>query len=412
VVENRNAVDSASENPEASQSFDIRVADNLADFTEVWPRTDRCESAHCYVFQCADFLQVWCDTIGRARRTRALFVGVFDDIKRPMLLIPLGIETQCGIRILGFLDGGVCDYNAPVVVEPIRSWRRESLERLWRELIRVMPRFDVAMFHKMPADIYGVPNPLVDLRGELFPESGHVTNITSSWDQYTASQLPDQRRAGQLPSLISASEMRLKRRKLAKAGRVVSVIAETPANRQRIVQVMMRQKSRRCIETGQADELNLPGYRQYYVAMTERFTWPGPLLVAALEVDGKIISTSWGLIFNKRLLWLVTTFEGGEWRRFSPGRMLLEDLLQWSFLNGITAFDFGIGDESYKLAYCDQSLMLYETNIPVTMIGKAYHAAQNTKVWNLLRPLVKHIKCAIRSGLHRTRGIKAWILTN
>ena len=54
-------------------SFKICVSDDLAEFAELWPRTDRCGSAHCYVFQCADFLQVWCATVGKARRTRALF---------------------------------------------------------------------------------------------------------------------------------------------------------------------------------------------------------------------------------------------------------------------------------------------------------------------------------------------------
>jgi CelD/BcsL family acetyltransferase involved in cellulose biosynthesis len=358
-------------------SLTIRVADDIADFAELWPRTGRCGSTHCYVFQCADYLRVWCDTVGMARRTRALFVGVFDDVGRPMLLLPLGIENQRGIRLLRFLDGGVCDYNAPIIFEPIRIWQGDALKRLWRELKRVLPRFDIAVFDKMPADIDGLPNPFVNLEGISFAESGYLTKITSSWEEYIAKNLPYRRKSGQ------------QRRKLARLGRVAFTIAETSADRQRIVQAMMRQKSRRCIETGQADEINLPGYRPYYVAMTERFTWPGPLLVAALEVDGRILSTGWSFIFKRRFLWLVTTFEGGEWKHFSPGRILLEYLLEWSFSNGITIFDFGIGDESYKLGYCDQKVVLYQASIPVTAIGKAYQAGRNTKTWRLLRPMVK-----------------------
>ena len=365
-------------------SFEIRVVDDLADFADLWPRTDRCKSAHCYAFQCADFLQVWCDTIGKARGTRALFVGVLDDSGRPMLLLPLGVERQTGIRILGFLDGGVCDYNGPIVCEPTRIWHRDTLDRLWQELVEVLPRFDVAIFDKMADDICGVPNPLVDLGGTPFAESGHFTNITSSSEAFTSKQLLYKRKS------------RLQRRKLAKLGHLVFTIAETPADRRRIVQEMMREKSRRCIETGEADELDRPGYRSYYVAMTERFTWPGPLFVAALEIDGKILSTLWGLIFNGRFLALVSTFEGGDWERFSPGRLLLEDVLKWSSSNGITIFDFGIGDESYKLVYSDQKLSLCQVNIPVTIVGKAYQAGRTTKTWRLLRPAVKFAISKIR----------------
>ena len=365
------------ETEEPITSFVIRVADDPAEFAELWPRTDCRRPAHCYIFQCADYLEVWRDTIGKARGTRALFVAVFDDIRRPMLLLPLGIERQRGLRVLRFLDGGVCDYNAPIVFEPTRAWGGDALELLWRKLLPALPPFDIAMFDKMPADICGKPNPFIDLRGAPFAESGHLTRITGSWEQYVANQMPYRRNSGQ------------QRRKLARIGPVMFKVAETSADRQRIVQTMMRQKSRRCIETGEADELALPGYKQYYITMTERFAWPGPLHVAALEVGDKIVSTSWSLIFNRRFLWLVTTFEGNEWKRFSPGRLLLEDLLKWGFTNGINIFDYGIGDESYKLGYSDQKLLLYQAHIPITMLGKVCQSVWNTRLWGWLLPMLK-----------------------
>jgi CelD/BcsL family acetyltransferase involved in cellulose biosynthesis len=145
-----------------------------------------------------------------------------------------------------------------------------------------------------------------------------------------------------------------------------------------------------------ADELDLPGYRQYYVAMTERFDWPGPLFVAALEVEGRILSSLWALVLNGRFLALVSTFEGGEWNRFSPGRLLLEDVLEWSSSNGITIFDFGLGDESYKLVYSNQAVPLHCVNIPVTVVGKVYQAGRTTKAWRLLKPLAKRVINMIR----------------
>ena len=372
------------EGGEPVRSFNIHVADNLAEFVDLWPRTDRCGSAHCHVFQCADFLQVWCDTVGKARGTRAFFVAVFDDSGRPMLLLPLGIEKQRGIRVLRFLDGGLCDYNAPIVFKPTRTWEQDTIERLWRGLLGVLPRFDIAIFDKMPADICGTPNPLMGLEIAPFTESGHFTNMTSSSEAYAPKQSLFKRKS------------RLQRRRMAKLGEVLFTVAKTPEDRQRIVQAMMRQKSRRCLETGQADELDRPGYRQYYVAMTERFVWPGPLFVAALEVDGKILSTLWAFILHGRFLALVSTFEGGEWKRFSPGRLLLEDVLEWSSSNGITVFDFGLGDESYKLVYSNQTLALHYANIPVTAVGKAYQAGRNTKAWRLVRPVVKRVISKIR----------------
>ena len=151
------------------------------------------------------------------------------------------------------------------------------------------------------------------------------------------------------------------------------------------------------VETTGIDDLDRPGYRQYYTTMTERFTWPGALLIAALELDGKILSAGWHLSFDRRFIFFVTTFESGEWAHFSPGRLLLEDLLERSFANGMTIFDFTVGDESYKLEYSDQKLMLHQVSIPVTVMGKAYQFGLKTKAWRLLRPIVKRAIGKMRS---------------
>ncbi|MFT4115689.1 GNAT family N-acetyltransferase [Bradyrhizobium sp.] len=361
----------------AVPSFTFRVARSLAEIADLWPRTDSSSSAHCYAFQCADLLEVWCDTIGRARQTKTFFVGVFDASGQPVLLLPLGIERHRGMRILRFLDGGVSDYNAPILFRSMPAWEGETLERFWKGLKTALPTFDLAEFEKMPADICGVPNPIIGLAKGRYDRSGHVVTITTSWEEYAAKRLPYKR------------ETSAQRRRLAKLGSLTFSIAETAADRQRILEAMMRQKSQRYIETWGVDGLDRPGYRQYYISLVERFAWPGPLLISALEVNGTILSTNWGLFCKGRFIGIVMSFEGGEWRRFSAGRLLLEDLLKWNFENHTSVFDFGIGDESYKTTYTDRSIELHQARIPVTTIGKAYEFGKDTRAWRYFREITR-----------------------
>ena len=134
------------------------------------------------------------------------------------------------------------------------------------------------------------------------------------------------------------------RRKLAKVGsdRVHNRF-ELPADQQRIVQTMMRQKSRRCIETGEADELDHPGYRQYYPAMTECFTRRTIACYCAGSRRSNSRNELEFCLCEEDFYGCVTTFEGGDWRRFSPSK-ILKSCSKWSFSNGIAIFDFGIGD--------------------------------------------------------------------
>ena len=67
-------------------------------------------------------------------------------------------------------------------------------------------------------------------------------------------------------------------------------------------------------------------------------------------------------------------YESGEWARYSPGRLLLEHLLESSFEQGLREFDFTIGDEPYKSAFCNASDALYRLIRPRSALGWAYYA--------------------------------------
>ena len=64
--------------------------------------------------------------------------------------------------------------------------------------------------------------------------------------------------------------------------------------------------------------------------------------------------------------------EGGEWDKFSPGRLLLEYLIKWSIENRLKIFDFTIGEDQYKKVWCDTETMIYETLEATTTKGKIY----------------------------------------
>jgi CelD/BcsL family acetyltransferase involved in cellulose biosynthesis len=56
----------------------------------------------------------------------------------------------------------------------------------------------------------------------------------------------------------------------------------------------------------------------------------------------------------------------------SPGRLLLDSLVEWSFLQGFREFDFTIGDEPYKGTFCNVSDGLYRRIAARSPLGWAY----------------------------------------
>lgn len=345
-----------------SLSGRLCVSRDLKEFAHTWPRSDNMRDARGYVFQCADILEVWLDTIGRARNTEPFFVLIKNEHNEPWLALALGIERRSGVRVLTFLDGGVSDYNAPLLLSPRTSTSFLRLDDLVHGLRGFISTFDAALLEKMPAKILDCENPFVQPKLRAGSVSGHVMTLTGTWEEYRSKR--------------NGKRQRKRKSKLEQAGCAVFTIAEDSDSRDRILDAMISQKSRRYIETRGWDGFDRPGYRRYFPQMTERLG--STIHVSALQLDGRIIATNWGMVSDKRFYILMPSFDK-EWEALSPGRLLTEHLIEWSYRNGLTSMDFGAGDQTYKMKYCDTTVPLFRTIIPINPIGAAYRSALHCK---------------------------------
>ena len=225
------------------QKLSIRDADltlswssDLRDLAEFWPTTDMPREARCYAFQCADFIQVWCNTIGQARKTKTFFVAVFGNHNRPLALFPLGIEVRHGIKILTFLDGGVSDYNAPILFPGVEAWGSDAVQAIWNSLRKVC-EYDVAVLEKLPDKIGDLTNPLNFLSTSEYPRRGYLVSLTEKWDETASKRLPH------------SQDSRRQLKRLSSLGTVNFKIATTPEEQGNLLKAMIRQKSRRYLET-------------------------------------------------------------------------------------------------------------------------------------------------------------------
>ncbi len=121
-----------------------------------------------YAFQSREFLDVWMSTIGKARGSECYLVVVKDEDRRPLLYLPLAIETRFNVRLLRFMDAGVSDYNAPILGSD-HKLTHQQFDRVWSDIVALLPKFDAFDLQKIPSDVLGRFNPLTYLDGECYP---------------------------------------------------------------------------------------------------------------------------------------------------------------------------------------------------------------------------------------------------
>jgi CelD/BcsL family acetyltransferase involved in cellulose biosynthesis len=134
--------------------------DNLA--ASGWPSIEAGPELLMYVYQSREFLEVWMASIGKARRARGFLVVVRNSANDPVLYLPLVIETKFNSRILRFMDGGVADFNAPILAAGQELTRGEFMT-IWSDLLSQLPAIDLIDLKKIAGDVCGARNPLTYL---------------------------------------------------------------------------------------------------------------------------------------------------------------------------------------------------------------------------------------------------------
>lgn len=324
--------------------FAVHASASIGTFASIWPTLS--EKAAAHAFQRREHLEIWMKTIGAALRVRPVFIGVTNKYGAPVMLLPLGVMKKYGVKILGFLDGGVADYNAPVLFPAADKLEYSDVMHIWKTICRAAKPFDLVQLDKMPEHAGRIVNPLYRLSQYRWRQSGHVLALHGSGEIARARELKESRR---------------RRRRIAALGELKFGIAVDEREIAQIHDVFVRQISR-------------PDPEDYYRTLTERLS--GAQL-SYLRCGGEIIATAWNLIAGKRLYYLMAGCEGGKWRDFAPGRLLLEELVNWSLKNGIEIFDFGIGGEDYMRKWQEHELPLMGATLPETPLGWLACGASN-----------------------------------
>lgn len=356
---------------------------SLAECEAVW--RSAAEHCTCFAFQCFEWQAAWQATIGAAENVVPYIVLCSDPAGRTLMLLPLGIYRQHGLRVLRFLGGVVSDYNAPVI-EPgfAAQLGAGEIAKLWARIVSLLPKVDLVWLWRMPETIEGLRNPLIMLPGAEHSEDSFAATLPSSIAAFRAAHT------------ANWSDTRRRRRRLAEAGRVEFDTPQTLAAKLEVLRVLGRLKSQHWRRMRSRDLFAEPGYFSFYEMLSTTAFTTVQVHVSCLRVDERIVAAHWGLVFRGRFYYLITAY-AAEWSRYSVGRLLLDDLVEWCIAQpGIGLFDLTVGAEPYKRAWTDRSLALYELIAPYSMRGRMYLAGRRLrdriKRYRRLRNLVRRLK--------------------
>ena len=263
-----------------------------------WPSIGADPTLEMSIFQAREFLEIWMRTIGLDRRVRVVLAVVVDGDGRPILYLPLAIETKFGVTLLRFMDAGVSDLNVPIMARD-RDLTEDEFAFVWKQILSRLPALDVIDLRKMPDHLNGVHNPLTYLACDPGHEHGYARCCFRA--------LPEVH--GRASVVRTRKKLRRQHPAPVRARRYAFLCNPAADVLRRTVDGLFDLKRMQYMRTWGRDFLAKPGINRFYREMSE----PGRLgrisHLSGLMCGDNLVSAHLGFIGRNRFYYVMPAYD-------------------------------------------------------------------------------------------------------
>jgi len=328
--------------------MNVKFYDSFTDeLKKNWQELEK--SSEHYVFQTYTWSKYWFDIICSDSKNITLnIILVCDDDSKPQLIVPLYTKIKFGIKILTFLGGSQSDYQTIIADRKLMN-NICKLKEYYNYAKSVFPNSDIIHFEKVPEIIGNNRNILLDILKFYYQESTFSVKLPTTYNEFKT----------KIKSKI-LNDIKRQVRRLNSLGAVELNCQLKKEYEIEEINEMINQKRARYEATNVPDMFVDEKVYKFYLNLNKSPSDNFHIHFSTLKLNDNIIATHWGLVYLNRFYFLMPTYLMGEYSVFSPGKILLNELINWSIESKLNVFDFTIGSESYKKEWCDTEFFLFE----------------------------------------------------
>ncbi len=355
----------------------IDIVHDLTAAEDTWRGLESAQTSFT-PYQRFDFLSAWQRHVGAREGLVPFIVIGYDAERRPLLLLPLTLRQAYGARCAGFMGGKHSTFNMALFDRDFAA--SATLADLDGLIAAISQRSeaDVLALHQQPLRWRELPNPLV-----LLPH------------QPSANDCPLLRiEPGAAPAALVSNSFRRrlkgKERKLAALPGYRSHIASTEADITRLIDWFFRVKPLRMAEQKLPNVFADDGIEEFIRRACTAPLGNGrhAIDIHALECDEEVIAIFAGVADGHRFSMMFNTYTMSGNSKYSPGLILMRDIIDHYAGQGYGALDLGIGSDDYKRLFCKDDEPIIDSFLPLSARGTL--AASVMSGVNRTKRLVKH----------------------
>jgi CelD/BcsL family acetyltransferase involved in cellulose biosynthesis len=363
-----------------SQPVRVASVDIIHDLAAAEPVWRACENPQVSYtpYQRFDFLAAWQRQVGEREGLQPFIVVAYDGERRPLLLLPLTTKTIFGMRCASFMGGKHATFNMALVEKDFAANATGADLATLVSALSNQSRADVLALHQQPLRWRDLLNPMA-----LLPHQ-HSAN-----DCPLLMMAPDAAPA----SLVSNSfrrRLKGKERKLQPLAGYRHHVAREDADINRLLDWFFRIKPLRMAEQKLPNVFAEPGIEAFIRAacLTPLQGGGRAIDIHALECDEEVIAIFAGVADGHRFSMMFNTYTMSGNAKFSPGLILMRDIIDHYAGQNYRALDLGIGSDDYKRMFCKDDEPIFDSFVPLSVRGRI--AASAMSALNRAKRQVKH----------------------
>jgi CelD/BcsL family acetyltransferase involved in cellulose biosynthesis len=355
----------------------VDILSDLGQVETIW-RTLENQPHLSTPYQRFDFLAAWQRKVAEREDLLPFIVVAHDMERRPLLLLPLSLSHEHGVRTASFMGGKHTTFNMAL-------WDNEfaaaatmlDLDALVSG-VRAKSEVDVLALHRQPVRWRDRPNPMAMLPHQasvndcpvliMEPGAAPATRISNSFRR----------------------RLKAKERKLQTLAGYRYRVATADADIERLLDWFLRVKPLRMAEQKLPNVFADPGVEDFIrsACLTPVAGGGRAIDIHALECNEEIIAVFAGVADGDRFSMMFNTYTMSENSRYSPGLILVRYIVDHYAERDYRALDLGIGSDDYKRTFCKGDEPIFDCFIPLSLRGKVATTAMSGL--NRAKHMVKH----------------------
>jgi len=358
----------------SSRIASVDIVDDLGQAETIWRGL---EGQFSTPYQRFDFLAPWQRQVGARENLSPFIVIARDAERRPLSLLPLALRRKHGVRAAGFMGGKHATFNMALWDRDFAAGATEADLEALLEGIRERAAVDVLALTQQPRRWQDLPNPTALLAKQ--PSVNDCPVLTMA--------------PGAAPSALISNSFRRrlkgKERKLQTLAGYRYHIATSDAEIGRLLDWFFAVKPLRMAEQKLPNVFADPGIEDFIRdACMTKVAGGRAIDIHALECDDEVIAIFAGVADGHRFSMMFNTYTMSGSSRYSPGLILMRNIIDHYAGRAYRALDLGIGSDDYKRLFCKDEEPIFDSFIPLSLRGKL--AAGAMSGLNRAKHLVKH----------------------